>query len=188
MISNINATIELDEFEIIVVNSGGASISGITKYQTIHVHDMPRGGAPQARNLGAANASGDILVFADAHLEFRKGWGPKIRNTLELNNMSIVTPCITAMGDDASGGCGFKWSDISMQIFWLPDLISSIHEIPFACSCCMAVEKKVFNEIGRFDSGTRFWGEEDSEINQNTMSDFLIIIVKVLTIHENSSL
>jgi GT2 family glycosyltransferase len=51
-----------------------------------------------------------------------------------------------------------------MDVFWFPNTIPYIHEIPFACSCCLAVEKKVFWKIGKFDSGLTFWGEEDSEL------------------------
>jgi GT2 family glycosyltransferase len=130
----------------------------------VNVYDMPRLGAPQARNLGASKSSGDILVFADAHLEFKQGWGPRFTNALDLNRRSIIAPCITVIGNENCRGCGFKWSDLSMQVFWLPDLMSQIHEIPFACGCCMVMEKEVFDEIGQFDTGIRFWGEEDSEL------------------------
>jgi GT2 family glycosyltransferase len=162
---NINDTIGLDQYEIIIVNSGGTETSEIKNLPAVFIYEMQRQGAPQARNLGATKASGDILVFADGHTEFRARWGSKIINALELNERSIITPCITVAGDDNSRGCGFKWSSLAMEIYWLPDLLPNIHEIPFACSCCMAVEKEMFDEIGRFDSGTRFWGEEDSEIS-----------------------
>jgi GT2 family glycosyltransferase len=69
------------------------------------------------------------------------------------------------VGDESRRACGFKWINLDMDIFWLPDLNSQIHEIPFACSCCMAVKKSIFDEIGQFDSGIRLWGEEDSEIS-----------------------
>jgi GT2 family glycosyltransferase len=52
-----------------------------------------------------------------------------------------------------------------MDIEWLPDLEPQLHEIPFACACCTAVKKTTFMEIGGFDSGTRFWGSEDSELS-----------------------
>jgi GT2 family glycosyltransferase len=51
-----------------------------------------------------------------------------------------------------------------MEIEWLPDVKSELHEIPFACGCCMAIGKKMFDGIEKFDSGIRFWGLEDSEI------------------------
>jgi hypothetical protein len=56
--------------------------------------------------------------------------------------MSIITPTITVMGDDNSRSSGFKWNNIYMEVEWLPDVTSEIHEIPFACGCCMAIGKK----------------------------------------------
>ena len=164
MVFNINETIGLDEFEIIIVDSGGTATSGVREHPMVQVYNTPREGAPQARNFGAAKASNDILLFADAHTHFMPGWGSKILNDFELNGRSLVTPCVTVMGDENRRGCGFKWTNISMEIFWLPDLWQEIHEIPFACSCCMAIMKEVFDELGQFDSGIRFWGEEDSEL------------------------
>lgn len=165
MILNVNDTIGLDDYEIIVVNSGGTETSSIEKLPMIQIFDTAREGAPQARNFGANKASNDALLFADAHLEFRQGWGARILNDLELNKAGIVTPCVTAIDDEKRRGCGFKWINLDMEIFWLPDLTSYIHEIPFACSCCMAIKKRLFDEIGQFDCGIRFWGEEDSEIS-----------------------
>jgi glycosyltransferase involved in cell wall biosynthesis len=165
MVSNINETIGLDDYEIIIVNSGGTETSVIRKLPMVHIYDTPREGAPQARNFGANKASKDALLFADAHLQFRHGWGPKILNDLKVNEDSVITPCITVMDDENRRACGFKWINLDMEILWLPDLNSHVHEIPFACSCCMAVKKCMFDEIGQFDSGIRFWGEEDSEIS-----------------------
>ena len=51
-----------------------------------------------------------------------------------------------------------------MEMVWFPDIMSHIHEVPFACGCCMAVEKNTFDKIGKFDSGIQIWGVEDAEI------------------------
>lgn len=164
MVYNINQTIGLDDYEIIIVNSGGTDTSGMEKLLNVCVYNMPRQGAPQARNFGARQTSCRHLIFADCHLEFTKGWGPKILNALERNPKSIITPCITAIGDHNSRGCGFKWKNLNMEPEWLPDINPQIHEIPFACGCCMAIEKRHFDELGQFDSGIRLWGGEDSDI------------------------
>jgi GT2 family glycosyltransferase len=51
-----------------------------------------------------------------------------------------------------------------MGVEWLPDSVSSLHEIPFAGGCCILMEKDLFYDIGQFDDGIRLWGEEDSEL------------------------
>jgi len=167
-VSNIIDTIGLENYEIIVINSGGTEILAIKDLPMVRLYDTPREGAPQARNFGATNASSKFLLFADAHLEFRQNWGNTILNDLENNQTSIITPCVTVMNDYNSRGCGFRWKNINMEIEWFPDVKNELHEIPFACGCCMAVEKNTFIQIGQFDSGTRMWSEEDSEICMRT--------------------
>jgi glycosyltransferase involved in cell wall biosynthesis len=164
MVSNIVKTIETKSYEIIIINSGGTETSRVSKLTMVSIYDTAREGAAQARNFGANKASGDVLIFADAHLEFKPSWDTQIFQALEIREKSIVTPCITVFGDENSRACGFKWKNLRMEVEWLPDMKSGIHEIPFACGCCMAARKKIFNEIGKFDSGNRFWGVEDAEI------------------------
>src|SRR5215210_48538 len=141
MIPNINETIGLDpddKYEIIVVNSGGTETQKIKKLPMVTVYDSPkRLGAPQARNFGANKASGDILVFADAHLQFEPGWGEKFIRDLHRKRGSIVTPCISAMGDPSYGGCGFEWDEKIMDIVWIASCNDhGIHEIPFSPGAC----------------------------------------------------
>jgi len=164
-VHNIVNTIKMKSYEIIVVNSGGTETSNIRGFPVVNVFDTPREGAPQARNFGAQRATGDFLLFADAHLEFKDGWGARMLYFLEHKKDSILTPCISAFGDENSRGCGFRWESLTMDVFWLPDVVRDVHEIPFACACCMAIERKLFYQIGQFDEGTLFWGEEDSEIS-----------------------
>src|SRR5215207_1206934 len=80
-----------------------------------------------------------FLFFADSHLDFRKGWGLKILDRLKENETSIITPTIFVIGDDNSRASGFRWKNIDMEMERLPDLKSEIHEVPFACGCCMAI-------------------------------------------------
>lgn len=164
MVYNISKTIELDNYEIIIVNSGGTDTLEVAKLPMVRVYDVPREGVPQARNFGASKASSNFLVFADSHVEFKECWGPKFLDRLNENQMSIITPTITVMGNDNIRTSGFKWKNINMEVEWLPDVKSEIHEIPFACGCCMAMGTKMLDKIDRFDSGFRLWGLEDSEI------------------------
>jgi glycosyltransferase involved in cell wall biosynthesis len=60
MVYNINQTIGLDDYEIIIVNSGGTHTSGMEKLLNVCVYNMPRQGAPQARNFGARKRHVDI--------------------------------------------------------------------------------------------------------------------------------
>jgi glycosyltransferase involved in cell wall biosynthesis len=169
MISNINDTIRLDNYEIIIVNSGGTETSAIANYPEVRIFNSPtRLGAPQARNYGANKAYSNNLLFGDAHLEFKEGWGHRIMYDLANNKQSIVAPCITVAGRENIKGYGFRWKNLKMDIEWLPRVKSGIYEIPYAGGACIAVKKMMFDEIGQFDSGIRFWGGADYELSLRT--------------------
>lgn len=163
---NIVDTVGMDNYEIIVVNSGGTQVSEIKDLSMIRIFNSEtRLGASQARNYGSIQASGEILLFADAHIGFKDwGWGNKFINSLEGGN-GIISPCITVMGTEKFSGCGFRWSDIDMQTEWLPDTIPCTHEIPYASGACMALKKNFFDKIGKFDPGNRYYGLEDCELS-----------------------
>jgi len=69
--------------------------------------------------LSVAKASGDILLLVDAHLEFGQGLGSMLMNALDLHEQTLITPCITVLGDDSSRGCGFKWANLATEVYWL---------------------------------------------------------------------
>ncbi len=169
MIPNIKGTIGLDNYEIIIINSGGTDVSTIRDLPMVSVFDSPtRLGAPQARNFGVRKSNGDYIMFADAHLIFKNGWGPKILEDLEDNSKSIITPCVTMIEDEKRRGFGLHFKNLKMELEWLSQLRTEIHEIPFGGAACMSVEKKVFNEIGEFDQGIRWWGGADYELSMRT--------------------
>ena len=163
-VDNIRKTIGLDNYEIIIVDSGGTETAEIRTLPMVNVYSVSRLGAPQARNFGASKASGDFFLFIDSHMEFIDGWGEILLEQSRRNDKSIITPTIWAIGDYNCRCSGFKWKDINMEIEYLPDVRNELHEVPFACGGCMAISRELFDALGKFDSGIRFWGLEDSEI------------------------
>lgn len=162
--NNIRNTIELENYEILIVDSGGTATLEIATLPMVKVYNVSRQGAPQARNFGASKASSSVLLFIDAHLEFSEGWGQILLDQLRRNENSIITPTISVIGDENSRCSGFKWKNINMDVEWLPDERRKIHEVPFACGCCMAMTRSLFDDVGKFEDGIRFWGLEDSEL------------------------
>lgn len=168
MVPDIVRTIglDVDEYEVVVIDSGGTETSGIRKLPMVSVYDSPaRLGAPQARNLGAERSSGSNIVFADAHLRFDEGWGPRVLDCLEENGDSLIAPAFTPMNNSRIRLCGCMWKDSVMTWRWLPCAVPSSHEVPFAGAAFVAVRRGVFDLVGRWDSGIKLWGGEDCELS-----------------------
>lgn len=163
-VCSIKETIELSNYEIIIVNSGGTECNQIKKLPKVSVYEMKTEGPARSRNLGANMATSEFILFSDAHVQFRKGWDLQILKDIQMND-SIITPGIAADDNDNARGYGYKWTNQNMDMAWLPYTRADIHEIPFACACWMAMKRRTFNDIGKFDSGLSSYGNEDTEIS-----------------------
>lgn len=155
--------------EIVVVDDrstdGSADFIDET-YPCVRVVTAPeRLGIARARNLGAANSKGDVLVFGDAHIEATFGWVEGLLPLLRRESVGIAIPTVTVMGNPAAKGYGYTLADLSLNMRWLSWQGAEPHPVPLGCGCFMAMRRNVFDAVGGFDDGFRGWGAEDSELS-----------------------
>ncbi|MDQ7862798.1 glycosyltransferase [Peribacillus frigoritolerans] len=69
-------------------------------------------GAASARNLGATKASGEFLIFCDAHLQFEDLWIDHIVEPLLTGKSDAVTPAIASVWQFRFH---WLWSDLKVK-------------------------------------------------------------------------
>lgn len=136
-------------------------------------------GITGARNLGAANSDGDILVFADAHSLFPDYWLDGLCGELLSGGADAVCPEIlpfdscAAIGFAATAGindsegahqmCGKTLSGLT-ESRWLRG-VSVPTEVPILPGGCFAVKADVFRAVGGYSDGFKKYGWDEEDIS-----------------------
>ena len=154
--------------EVIIIDDGSddhsiAEISTYIQKKNVKLYQTNGVGPSRARNLGAFHASGSYFIFCDAHLLFENWWIDKLIQPLINDDTDVVAPAIADIQDPNRIGYG-QTLDGYLRVVWnkkQPRLFYS----PIIPGGCFAVSKKVFNEVGGFETGFRKWGHEDVELS-----------------------
>jgi glycosyltransferase AglI len=151
--SIVNQDFYKRNYEVIIADNGshdetlGIAKEYIEKYPglvKLVIEDKIRS-SYAARNKGIKASSGGIIAFIDADMTVNKEWLKSIVESFKNNNTDYI---------------GYK-VEITMSDKTIPGLYNKITGFPvetyiknnhFAPTCCLLVKKKIFKEIGLFDS------------------------------------
>ncbi len=120
-------------------------------------------GVARARNLGAAAATGEALVFLDAHCYVPDGWLAPLLEILAGARAGMAGPAFSNIHDPRMRACGITWQDAGLENVWLPVTAGPGH-VPFHIGACQAVRADAFRDVGGYDEGMTRWGHEDIEL------------------------
>lgn len=166
--SILNAKTEVD-YEIIIIDDGSeddccAFLEMLPYCQTsnIQVHHTQGIGAAAARNYGARLASGNYLIFCDAHITVEPFWLDDLLAAIK-GRVAAVVPAIGNLQAPNRVGYGQIW-DERLHPRWLPRPDGPL-PVPLLPGGCLVVNAAVFKKLGGFEEGFRTWGCEDTEFS-----------------------
>jgi len=121
------------DFEIIIVDDGSIdkTYKIAEKYAKV-IKSLKNLGAGAARNLGAKEAQGQILVFADTDVVLPEDWLAKIIKNMQIHNVECV----------GAGYCGsmgksfmemFAYLELSYRRRNMPEFVNTVVSNNFAC-------------------------------------------------------
>ncbi len=127
-------------------------------------HAVTRLGVAAARNLGARLSSGDLLVFADAHVQPLGAWYEPLRRCVDAPRVGAAAPVLQ---DWRGGGRGYglRMLDVGTSVAWLERRGARAYDVPLLPGFFLAVRRRVFVTVGGFDETYSRWGMEDLDLS-----------------------
>lgn len=164
-VENLNDTLPPGG-EVVVVDDGSTDRSSDrleAKGARIRVRRVNNFGVARARNLGARESRGDIVVFCDAHIRLEPFWWRPLAELLEDPRVGASAPGVTQLPPTRRTGYGLTFTGPSLDVRWLLRRPDRPCEVPILTGCCCAMRRDVFLETGGWDEGMLQRGNVDNE-------------------------
>ncbi|CAG4942340.1 unnamed protein product [Parnassius apollo] len=152
----------------------------VSNLEKVHIlRSLERKGLVGARLIGARTATGDVLVFLDAHCEVTPGWLEPLLERAGSDDV-FICPHIDLLSEDTlaytksidahwgafSWRLHFRWlmpsTEVMMQKSENP---SKPYPTPAMAGGLFAVRKSLFWRLGGYDEGMLIWGAENLELS-----------------------
>jgi glycosyltransferase involved in cell wall biosynthesis len=168
-VEQFSATLPPDS-EIIVVDNGSTDgcsdfleQGGFKGVQLVRTPDPL--GVSGARNRGLAQAQGEVVVFADAHIDIPEHWWQPVVALLNDPKVGVVGPAIGVMGNpEYPKTYGQRIADSRLRVEWLGHKSEEPFPVPTLGGGFMAMRHDTLKQAGAFDALMPQWGSEDLEL------------------------
>ncbi|XP_025308118.1 polypeptide N-acetylgalactosaminyltransferase 11 isoform X2 [Canis lupus baileyi] len=142
------------------------------------IRNIKREGLIRGRMIGAAHATGEVLVFLDSHCEVNVMWLQPLLAAIQEDQQTVVCPVIDIISADTlayssspvvrggfNWGLHFKWDLVPLSELGGPEGATAPIKSPTMAGGLFAMNRHYFNELGQYDSGMDIWGGENLEIS-----------------------
>ncbi len=151
--------------EILVIDDGstdGSAASVAKRRGRIKLHRVENYGVARARNFGANQARGDVIVYADAHLKLEPDWWRPMVEVLENPKVGGVAPAIVGYRCGRIG-YGLTFADSRLEVRWRRRKPRGPAAAPIIPGCCFATRRDVIEATGGWDDSQLQRGNIDNE-------------------------
>ncbi len=167
-VENLDETLPADA-EIVVVDDGSTDAStgflegGSNSRIRLFRNASPTGVAT-ARNYGARQTSGDVIIFCDAHIAVERQWYKPLVELVEDPRVAASSPAMCGLPRRLLAGYGLTLPHPNMEAKWRGRRIVRPTAVPILPGACMAMRRDVWEATGGFDETMRAAGCVDNEI------------------------
>jgi GT2 family glycosyltransferase len=166
-VTNMLATLPREQREVIVVDDSSTDGSAVflQELPEVIVLSLQGEGVARARNYGARRASGDVIVFADAHIRAPEGWHEPLVDALRAETVGAVAPGIYSLTEPERRGFGLDVSGPNLHTTWRHNPGSGPQRVPVLPGCFLATRRDVYQRSGGYDADMRQLGGNDVELS-----------------------
>ena len=161
--------------EIIIVDDGSPTPVSFARPDVLIVrHEKPIG-VPQSRRHGLSVASGDVLVWMDAHMSFAPDWLEHMLAHVESGALLCAAWWDYELTRPLCWGADFIWRhERNYAGGYCPgfDLrhrmvrpAEGAVEVPMVIGACYMMLRESYEKIGGFSPFFRVWGKADQDIS-----------------------
>lgn len=147
------------------------------------IRNIERQGLIRSRSRGAQSATGDVIVFLDAHCEVNQDWLPPLLAPIANNRKTLSVPIIDGIdsvnfayrpvysrdNEHFRGiwewGMLYKEIALNMTDHLKTHRVSEPYDSPTHAGGLFAIDKQFFSDLGYYDAGLLIWGGENFELS-----------------------
>lgn len=146
------------------------------------IRNTEREGLIRTRSRGAIEATGEVIVFLDAHCEVNTNWLPPLLAPIYRDRQTMTVPIIDGIdhktfeyrpvyadGKHYRGifewGMLYKENEVPKRELRKRAHNSEPYKSPTHAGGLFAINRKYFLELGAYDSGLLVWGGENFELS-----------------------
>ncbi|XP_058128947.1 polypeptide N-acetylgalactosaminyltransferase 35A [Anopheles ziemanni] len=142
------------------------------------LRNKDREGLMRSRVYGARNATGDVLIFLDSHIEVNVDWIEPLLARVKHDRTILAMPVIDIINSDTfaytasplvrggfNWGLHFKWDNLPQGTLARDTDFVGPFRSPTMAGGLFAIDRGYFRELGEYDMGMDVWGGENLEIS-----------------------
>ncbi|KAG5896246.1 hypothetical protein JTB14_011364 [Gonioctena quinquepunctata] len=146
------------------------------------IRNVQREGLIRTRSRGAQEATGEVIVFLDAHCEVNTNWLPPLLAPIYYDRTTMTVPVIDGIdhntfeyrpvyGDDRHFRGIFEWgmlykeNEVPQRELKSRKHNSEPYKSPTHAGGLFAINREYFLELGAYDPGLLVWGGENFELS-----------------------